>query len=94
MAYTLTCNYGQVDHLEAAVEAFKTAQAGVPKAEQRARELVEAARGKVDQARAALHQTIVTEYQNGRRVNELARRSDYNRETIRRILRAAGVEPD
>jgi len=76
------------------LRALKTAQAGVPKAEQRARELVEAARAKVDTARAALAETIVTDYQNGGRVADLAKRAEYSRETIRRILRAGGVEPD
>ena len=94
MAYTLTCHDGQVDHVAAALRALRTAQAGVPKAEQRAREIIAAARDKVDEERVALHETIVADYLAGGRVSDLARRSEYNRETIRRILRAAGVEPD
>lgn len=76
------------------MRALKTAQAAVPRAEQRARALVAAARAQVDQARARLAETIVTEYQRGARVADLAKRAEYSRETIRRILRAAGVEPD
>jgi hypothetical protein len=94
VAYLLTCKYGQVDHVEVAARALKDAQADVPRAEQRARELVKAAREKVDQARKVLAETIVNEYLDGDRVADLARRADYNRETIRRILRAAGVDPD
>lgn len=94
VAYVLTCKYGQVDHVETAARALKDAQADVPRAEQKARELVKAAREKVDQARKALAETIVNEYLDGDRVADLARRADYNRETIRRILRTAGVDPD
>jgi hypothetical protein len=94
VAYTLTCNYGQVDQVEAALRAFKAAQAGVPKAEQRARELIAAARAEVDKARTVLADAIVNDYLDGDRVADLARRAEYSRETIRRILRAANVDPD
>lgn len=94
MAMGLTCHDGQVDQLGEAVRALKTAQAGVPRAEERARRLVADARARVDSARADLAGLIVAEYERGVRVAELARRAEYNRETIRRILRAAGVEPD
>jgi hypothetical protein len=93
VAIALTCEYGQVDQLGEAVRAFKAAQAGVPRAEERAAQLIVAARTRVDTARQALAAVIVTEYQAGVRVAELARRADYSRETIRRILRAAGIEP-
>jgi hypothetical protein len=94
MASAVTWEYGQVDQLGEAVRALKAAQAGVPRAEERARQVVAAARGKVDAARADLAARIVAEYKGGARVAELARRAEYSRETIRRVLRAAGVEPD
>ena len=94
VASALTCEYGQVDQLGEALRAFKAAQAGVPRAEVRARTLVAAARARVDAARANLAGTIVAEYQRGARVADLASRAEYSRENIRRILRAAGVEPD
>lgn len=94
MAEALTCKYGRVDHVAAALRALRAAQAGVTKAEQRARELVAAAHDRVDQERDGLHKAIVADYQAGGRVGDLAKRSEYNRETIRRILRRAGVEPD
>jgi hypothetical protein len=94
VARALTCEYGQVDHVGEALKAYKAAQAAVEKADERARQLVADARTRVDAARRKLAQTIVAEYGGGARVADLARRSDYSRETIRRILRAAGVEPE
>lgn len=94
MAYVLTCDDGQVDQVVSALRALKAAQSGVPRAEQKAKDLVAAAREQVNQARAHLAEQIVAEYQRGAKVGELAARSEYNRETIRRILRAAGVEPE
>ena len=83
-----------MDQLGEAVKAFKAAQAGLPRAEERAEQLVADARAKIDEKRRALAAAIVAEYENGARVNDLARRSDYTRETIRRILRAAGIPPE
>lgn len=94
VARALTWEYGQVDHVGEAARALKAAQDGVPKAEERARQVVAAARAKVDAARRKLAQAIVAEYGRGARVGDLALRSAYSRETIRRILRAAGVEPE
>jgi len=64
------------------------------RAKAQAKRIVADARARIEQARANLAEKIVTEYESGARVAELARRADYSRETIRRILRAAGVEPD
>ncbi len=80
-----------VDRLDVAVLGLTRAQADLPKAEERARQVIADARAKIDQARAALHAAIVAEYQAGARVGQLATRTGYNRETIRRVLRAAGV---
>ncbi|GIF71920.1 hypothetical protein [Asanoa siamensis] len=83
-----------MDQLGEAVRAFKAAQAALPRAEERADQLVADARARISEARAALAAEIVAEYENGARVNDLAHRSGYTRETIRRILRAAGIPPD
>lgn len=64
------------------------------RAEAKAKEIIATAQAKVDTARDALHRQIVAEYEAGARVSDLARRTEYNRETIRRILRAAGVEAE
>lgn len=57
-------------------------------------EQLRVARGQVESTRAKLAEAIVAAYLNGARVGELARRTEYSRETIRVILRAGGVEPD
>lgn len=83
--------------LDGALRALRRAEADVPRARERAeqcaRKINAAARARVDEARTGLHAAIVAEYQQGAGVVELAGRADYSRETIRRILRAAGVEP-
>lgn len=94
MAERLTWDAGHMDQLGEAVKAFKAAQASLPGAQQRADKLVADARGKIDDTRKALAAAIVEEYQNGARVSDLARRTEYNRESIRRILRTAGVEAE
>lgn len=97
VAWRLACNDGQVD-LDGAVAALRRAEDDMPRARDRAaaraREIVAAAQAKVDTARSARDGAVVDEYGRGTRVGELARRTGLNRETIRRILRAAGVEPE
>ncbi|GIH17071.1 hypothetical protein Raf01_52430 [Rugosimonospora africana] len=83
-----------MDHVVEALQVLKAAQADVPAAEERARQVVADARHRIDVARDKLAKTIAAEYQRGARVGDLARRSEYSRETIRRILRAAGIEAD
>ena len=90
MAGPLTCKPGHMDQLGDAVKAFQDAQAAVPTAQERAKELVADARAKVEETRRALADSIAREYGGGARVGDLARRTGYNRESIRRILRAAG----
>ena len=84
--------------LDDAVRVLKAAEANVPRAEQRAeeraRQIKAEARARVERARQALHEAIVTEYGRGARQVDLVKRTGYTRETIRRILRAAGVEPE
>jgi hypothetical protein len=81
-----------VDQLDRALRAYRTAQAGVPRAEQRARELVAAARAKAERARAELAAAIVAEHEAGARQVDLIKRTGYSRERVRQILREAGVE--
>ena len=82
------------DDLEAAVRAFRDAQAGLPSAQASARQLVADARARLDRARAALAQAIVAAAQSGVRQRDLVKLTGYNRESIRRILRNNGVEAD
>jgi hypothetical protein len=84
-----------VDQLDRAIRAHQAAEAAVPLAQERAKQIVADARAKVEQARAALAAAMVAEYQAGRaRQIDLIRRTGYSRERVRQILRAAGVEPD
>ncbi len=86
-----TCEYGRVlGDLEAAVRAYRAAQEAVGDAEQRLAE----ARSGVPAARERLHAAIVAAGQAGVRQRDLTAVTGYNRESIRRILRAGGVEPD
>lgn len=88
------CEHGHVDQVGPALKALRDAEAGVTQAQERGRQLVAEARAKVTDARAFLAAAIVDAYLDGARVSDLASRADYNRETIRRILRAAGVEAE
>ena len=93
-ARSYACEHGHVDQVGPALEALRDAEAGVVRAQERARQLVADARAKVAEARALLAAAIVDEYVDGARVSDLAIRAEYKRETIRRILRAAGVEAE
>jgi len=83
-----------MDHVGTALSRLRAAQDAVPRAEERGKQLVADARAEVEAARAKLAETIVAAYLEGAKVGDLAKRSEYNRETIRRILRAAGIEAD
>lgn len=83
-----------VDHVGEALRALREAENGVPQAEERARQLIAEARAAVVAARTVLAEAIAAEYEAGARVGDLASRAEYSRETIRRILRAAGFEAD
>lgn len=80
-----------MDQVGEALRAYRAAQAGITRAEERAAQLKADARARAEEARQALAAAIVAEYEDGARVNDLARRSEYTREHIRRILRAAGI---
>ncbi|ADU06932.1 hypothetical protein ML5_1394 [Micromonospora sp. L5] len=73
--------------LEAAVRKLRAAQAGVPRAEERAARLVAEAREKVDQARAALVEEIRAADRDGVRQVDIVAATGYSRERVRQIIR-------
>lgn len=91
MAQNGACQYGRVrGDLEAATAVYRAAQAAVSDAE---RALVQA-KADVPAARERLHAAIAKAARAGMKQVELISITGYNRESIRRILRAAGVEAD
>jgi len=88
------CKHGHVDQVGRAVQALRDAEAGVGQAQERARQLVADARARVADARDGLAAAVVAEYEDGARVSDLAARAGRNRETIRRVLRAAGFQAE
>lgn len=83
-----------MDQVGSALQALRDAERGVTQAQAHARQLVAEARAKVADARETLAAAIVEDYLDGARVSELAAQAQYSRETVRRILRAAGVEAE
>jgi DNA-binding NarL/FixJ family response regulator len=82
------------DDLDAAVRAYQEAQDAIPAAQERARQVVAEARVEVERARERLAAAIVRAAKRGMRQKDIAERTGYTRETVRRICRAAGIEPD
>ena len=82
------------DDLEAAAREYREAQAAVEVAKTDAKQRVEDARSAVGRARERLADAIVAAARAGRRQRDIAETSGYQREQVRRILRARGVEPD
>lgn len=80
--------------LDAAVRAYQKARDAVPVAQEKAAQLVADARAEVDRTRGQLADAIVAAYNAGARQVDLVEATGYTRESIRRILRAAGVEAD
>jgi len=66
----------------------------VPRAQEDARELVATARAEVERTRAALAEAIVRAGRAGMRQKDIVAVTGYNRERVRQILRAGGIEPD
>lgn len=79
-----------LDDLEAAVDAFDAAQDRVAEAER----ALASARAAVPGERMRLHAAIVAAARAGARQFEIVEVTRYTRETVRRILRAAGVAAD
>lgn len=82
------------DDLDGAVAAYRDAQEAIGHAQEQAREVVAEARRKANQARLALAAAIVAAARAGVRQKDIAARTGYTRETVRRICREGGVEPD
>jgi hypothetical protein len=80
--------------LDAAIVALRDAQDAEDAAKVRAAELVADARAAVADRRRELHSAIADAYRGGLRQKDLVERTGMTRESIRRILRAAGVEAD
>jgi hypothetical protein len=73
--------------LESAVRALRSAQAGVPRAEARAAQIIADARTRVGQARAQLADAIREADARGMRQREIVDRTGYSRERVRQIIR-------
>lgn len=82
---------GQLDD---AVTAHAAARDAIPDAELAAAELVAEARRAERTAREALWAAIVQATEQGMQQSEIVRRTGLARESVRRILRRAGVEAD
>ena len=80
--------------LEDAVEAYRGAQARLAEVEAEAAAIVRAQRDLIEQCRVELAAAIVDAAEHGRRQVEIIQVTGYARETVRRILRAGGVEAD
>lgn len=74
-------------NLEAAVRKLRAAQAGVPRAEERAARLISEARARVDEARVELAEAIRAEAAAGARQVDIVAVTGYSRERIRQIIR-------
>lgn len=79
-----------LDHLEAATRAYREAQNAVGEAEDA---LVEA-KAAVPVARAKLAEAIVEAARAGAKQRDIVAITGYNRERIRTIVRAAGIEAE
>jgi len=73
--------------LEAAVRKLRVAESGVPRAQERAAQIVADARDKVDQARAELADAIRAADQAGMRQVDIVAATGYSRERVRQIVR-------
>ena len=80
--------------LDHAADEHRDALARVDEIKKANAERLAEARKRVRKTRAALAAAIVAEYLNDGRVGDLALRAGYSRETVRVILRDAGIDPD
>jgi DNA-binding NarL/FixJ family response regulator len=80
--------------LDRAAAAHQAALAKVNEIKQTYTEHLRAARAEVDATRTVLADAIVHAYEDGTKVGDIARRASYSRETVRVVLRNAGVEPE
>ncbi|MFG2058635.1 hypothetical protein ACGFI9_31880 [Micromonospora sp. NPDC048930] len=82
------------DDLEAATRDYREAQAAIDTAQAEAKRIVADARTNATRARERLAAAIVAAARAGRRQRDIVAVTGYNRESVRRICRAAGLEPD
>ncbi|WFE62636.1 hypothetical protein [Micromonospora sp. WMMD714] len=87
MAYCLAGGNGCAANLESAARRLRAAQAGVPRAEERAARLVADARAQVKAARAELAEAIRAADRDGTRQVDIVAATGYSRERIRQIIR-------
>ena len=80
--------------LDDLARAYRRASSAVPAAERAAEAKIRAAREAQAAARRELAVGIIEAWQAGTPQAEIARRTGYSREHIRRILRAGGIEPE
>jgi len=73
--------------LEGAVRKLRAAQAGVPRAEERAARIIAEARARVDQARVELAEEIRAADRAGMRQVDIVAATGYSRERVRQIIR-------
>jgi hypothetical protein len=78
--------------LDDAVRRLRAAQAGLPRAEQRAEQITAAARARVEQARRDLAAAIVEAYAGGIRQRDIVAVTGYSRERVRQIVRAGDID--
>lgn len=78
-----------LDDLEAAVRAYREAQAAVVAAEQDLRDR----KAEVPAARDRVRAAIVDAARQGARQRDIVAVTGLGREQVRRIVRAAGIEP-
>ncbi|MBW4703571.1 MULTISPECIES: hypothetical protein [unclassified Micromonospora] len=74
-------------NLESAVRKLRAAQAGVPRAEERAAKLIAEARAQVKAARVELAEAIRAADRDGTRQVDIVTATGYSRERIRQIIR-------
>lgn len=86
MAKALTRDDVRVGDLEAAVRKLRAAEDGVPRAQERAAQIVAEARAKLDQARAELAEQIRAADRAGMRQRDIVAATGYSRERIRQIV--------
>jgi len=80
--------------LDHAAREHQAALARVEETKRANAERLREARKQVETTRDGLAAAIVQAYLDGGRVGALAERAGYSRETVRVLLRAAGIEPD
>jgi hypothetical protein len=76
-----------------AVRAYRHAREDIDAARDRAARIVDDAKASAERARLALAVAIVAAARAGMRQRDIVQATGYNREMVRRIVRAAGITP-